>query len=110
MICDFSYAEIPTNEIPTGETYLRPSLYPPAAISTWHSIIEQAEKILRCAIYGTPGWTSDGGNPRPSKLASPIGIFMWGKTSDIAKEYLEPNSGGPGFLDTINRTIDVSED
>ena len=110
MIRDFSYAEIPTSETPTGQTYLRPSLYPSAAISTWHSIIEEAEKILHCARYGTPGWTSDGQRAKPSQLAMPIGIFMWGKTSEMAKDYMEPNSGGPGFLDTDNRTIHVSED
>lgn len=105
MICDFSNGEIPT---PDG--YLVPSLYPPAAISIWHSIIEEAEKVLRCARYGTPGWASDGQRVKASGLASPIGVFIWGKTSMMAKEYLEPNSGGPGFLDSINRTIDESED
>ncbi|KAG7006894.1 delta 8-(E)-sphingolipid desaturase [Physcia stellaris] len=81
MICDFSLGEIPTSEIPAGETFLRPSLYASAAISTWHSIIEEAEKILHCARYGTPGWASDGPRGKPSQLALPIGIFMWAVTT-----------------------------
>ena len=43
MIRDFETAEVP-NDV----TYLRPSIYPSGAVSTWHSIIAELEKILLC--------------------------------------------------------------
>ena len=104
MIHDFAVAEIPA-----GDIFLRPPMYPSAAISTWHSLIEEAEKILYCTRYGQPGWTSDGVRPQPTNFAEPIGLFMWGKTSAIAKKYTEVNAADVAVLRMFNGTaVDLS--
>ena len=89
MIRDFSIAEIPADDM-----FLLPSRYPPAAISTWHSILEEAEKILLCARYGQPGWISDGVPIKTGNTAYPIGIFMWGRSSAISEKYPAAGPGG----------------
>ena len=99
MIHDFVFMEIPTED-----TFLRPSLYPSAAISTWHSVIEEAGKILYCTRYGQPGWTSDGVKTKASNTAAPIGLFMWGKTSAIAKKYTQVTAREVGMLRMFNGT------
>ena len=99
MIRDFVFAEIPIEE-----TFLRPSLYPSAAISTWHSVIEEAEKILYCTRYGQPGWISDGVKTKGTNTAAPIGLFMWGRTSAIAKKYTAVKEVETGVLSMFNGT------
>ena len=93
-------------EIPTEHAYVLPTMSPPAAISTWHSIMTELEKILLCVKYGQPGWASDGlrVGKWPEDDPAPIGVFMWGKTSAIAREYLEANSNKLDLLDIANRT------
>ena len=99
MIHDFVLMEIPTED-----TFLRPILYPSAAISTWHSVIKEAEKILYCTRYGQPGWTSDGVKIKSSNLVAPIGLFMWGKTSAIARKYTQAPAREVGVLRMFNGT------
>ena len=99
MIRDFAFSEIPVED-----GFLHPSEYPSATISTWHSAIEEAEKILYCTRYGQPGWTSDGMKIKMMNTAAPIGLFMWGKTSAIAKKYSAVNSGEVGVLRILNGT------
>ena len=100
MIRDFAFAEIPIEE-----GFLHPAEYPSATISTWRSIIGEAEKILYCARYGQPGWASDGVRIKVMNTAAPIGVFMWGKTSAIAKKYAAvKRSGEMGVLRMLNGT------
>lgn len=101
MLHDFNVVEIPTEN-----GYVRPAMFPPASISTWHSILRELEKILLCAKYGEPGWASDGlrAGKRAKTDPAPIGVFMWGRTSAIAQEYLEPNSNKLDSLDLANST------
>lgn len=105
MIRDFSLMEIPFHD-----SFLSPIVYPPAAISTWHRIIEEAEKILSCVKYGQPGWASDGLKGRSETIAAPIGVFFWGRTSEIAKEYLEPDPEQSDVLSIANGTASAFED
>ena len=101
MLRDFNVVEIPMDQ-----GYVRPAMFPPASISTWHSILRELEKILLCAKYGEPGWASDGMKAgRQSKTGpAPIGVFMWGRTSAIAQEYLESNFNKLDLLDTAIST------
>ena len=93
-------------EIPTEDGYVHPAIFPPASISTWHSILIELEKILLCARYGEPGWASDGMKvgKRSEAEPAPIGVFMWGRTSAIAREYLKPNFNKLDLLDVANST------
>lgn len=102
MLRDFT-----TVEIPAEHGYLRPGLFPPAAISTWHSILEELEKVLLCTKYAEPGWASDGIKiyKAPKTDPSPIGVFMWGKTSAIARDYLEPNFNKLDLQGVANSTM-----
>ena len=101
MLHDFDVVEIPTDD-----GYVHPTMHPPAAISTWHSVLTELEKILRCVKYGEPGWGSDGIKvDKTSKNdPAPIGVFMWGRTSGIAQKYLERNFNRLGPLDAASST------
>ena len=82
MVRDFEMADIP------GEQgFLRPTQYPSAAFSTWRSISEKLKKILICARFAEPGWISDGSPSKTANSAAPIGLFMWGQTSTMARAY-----------------------
>jgi len=85
MFRDFKIAEVPTDQ----GGFIVPSQFAPQQITTWGAIIREAERVLRCVKYGRPGWGSEGTKPMSQKPREhgDIGVFFWGATSPIAREY-----------------------
>lgn len=85
MFRDFKNGEVPTDQ----GGFIVPSQFAPQQITTWGAIIREAERVLRCVKYGRPGWGSEGTKPMSQKPREygDIGVFFWGATSPIAREY-----------------------
>jgi len=95
MFRDFKNAEVPIDQ----GRYIVPSQFAPQQITTWAAIIKEAEGVLRCVMYGRPGWGSEGmkrTSQKPREYGD-IGVFFWGATSPIAREYArDPKVGASG--------------
>ena len=102
MLRDFRAFDVPT----ARGLWVVPNDCAPAQITTWRSILRQAEAAIECVRYGEPGWTSEGSRiiKHKPKPWGEVGVFFWGKSSIIASTYGTAAVGvvnGGGAIDAV---------
>ena len=102
MLRDFRAFEVPT----AGGLWVVPEDCAPAQITTWRSILREAEAVMDCVRYGEPGWASEGSRivRQKPKPWGEIGILFWSQTSKIASTYETAAVGGVnggGAIDAV---------
>lgn len=103
MVRDFHARELPLHHNPR-EAYVLPSLFPPAGISTWSSIFQEAKRVIdTCVRKGHPGFSANGLARTSDQDWMPVGIFLWATDSLIAGDYRDDteHSGQEGGNATV---------
>ncbi|KAL8689924.1 MAG: hypothetical protein Q9218_004518 [Villophora microphyllina] len=89
MIRDFHYHELPLRQRP-HEEYVEPSIFPPAGVSTWNSILQDAKHVMEsCVRKGQPGFMANGFARTAEQEWTPVGVFLWATGSEIEEKYRE---------------------
>ncbi len=92
MLRDFRPHELPLSSPPN--TFTSPNEIPPAGISSWGSILGDAQPVLEdCVRRGAAGWTTNGFASAGGRVWAPVGILMRGVESEMAGRYKRRGRG-----------------